>query len=162
MTQPYPNPYSHPLPTFKFNPKFGTITIHFNCDPLAHAAKGLPFSLPSAHPPASYNLASLPQRKPPGFLDNLNGFITGAGALIGARQAPEPDEVFGGNIDLREDELVDNERDDALEADDDPAPARDVVVLCAYPQEKLGPRAQARRRWEVVPLRTTRAITGAM
>jgi hypothetical protein len=70
--------------------------------------------------------------------------------------------VFGGSIDLREDELVDGERDEAAEADDDPAPARDVIVVYARPEEKLGAKAQMRRRWEVIPLRTTRAMTGAM
>jgi DDB1- and CUL4-associated factor 11 len=105
----------------------------------------------------------MPQRKPPGLLDNVNSFFAGAGALVAGRPPPPaPSEVFGGAIDLHEDELVDNERDDALEVDDDPAPGRDVLVVHAHPAERLGPRALARRRWEVIPLRATRAITGAM
>jgi len=65
-----------------------------------------------------------------------------------------------GDYDLRESEIVEEERAEAEEVDDDPDPARRVKVYGFRPRDLAegggNPRARERRRWEIVPIRKER------
>lgn len=96
-------------------------------------------------------------------MDNLSGFFSNAAALATGKPAESrPEDVFDGQIDLRGDELDEGERGDAGEVDDDPNVLRQVRVICVRESAKGNAKAMLRRRWEVLPLRAQRAMTGAM
>jgi WD repeat-containing protein 23 len=71
-----------------------------------------------------------------------------------------PDEVFSsGDIDLKEDEILEEDRTDEGEVDDSPDFHRFVNVISVpkgREDEPIGARASKRRQWEIVPLRATR------
>jgi len=68
--------------------------------------------------------------------------------------------IESGEYDLRENEIVEEERAEAEEVDDDPDPARQVRVYGFRPRDLAegagNPRARERRRWEIVPIRKER------
>lgn len=79
---------------------------------------------------------------------------SGGGSAVVARQ-----HIESGEYDLRENEIVEEERAEAEEVDDDPDPARRVKVYGFRPRDLVGagnPRARERRRWEIVPIRKER------
>lgn len=75
--------------------------------------------------------------------------------------AARPEEVFDGEIDLSEHEVVEEERGLEGEVDDSPELGRKVVVVGIAPNEREGAvsLANARRRWTVHPLRRLNART---
>jgi len=85
----------------------------------------------------------------------------------GAPSPPRPDEVFNGDIDLTEDEVLEEERGEEAEVDDSPDPARRLTIVSVPTAEKdmmdllLTEKARNRRRWAVTPLRTLNAKTPA-
>jgi len=121
----------------------------------------------------SYILSSIPMRKPPTFIDNASAFIsTSIAAPLSSFFTGEsptratPDEVFsGGDIDLKEDEVLEEDRGEEGEVDDSPEPVRRVRVLSITDKVKeervLGEKAKTRRRWEVISLRKTKQRTGS-
>jgi hypothetical protein len=168
VAQPYPSARSHPLPTFRFAPKTGTpalrrysppgltpragrITVSFVGDPAVHSADPYAPALTAARAGSTHVLATLPRPRPPSLFERTGAFFS---AIAAPRSVPD--------LDLAEAEVLESELDDAAEADDDPDPRRDVRVICVGDAEPVGARAAARRRWEVVPLRERRAMTGAM
>ena len=68
--------------------------------------------------------------------------------------------IESGEYDLRENEIVEEERAEAEEVDDNPDPARQVKVYGFRPRDLAegagNPRARERRRWEIVPIRKER------
>ena len=70
---------------------------------------------------------------------------------------PNPEEVFSGNIDLNENEVVDDERGEEGEVDDSHELGRKVRMLAIDRKEEsdkaLGEKAKIRRQWQVVGLR---------
>lgn len=72
-----------------------------------------------------------------------------------------PDQVFGdGEIDLRDDEILDLDRSEEGEVDDSPDPLRLVRVVTISPTDydkTVAPYKALRRKWELLPLRATRA-----
>ncbi|KAJ3507916.1 hypothetical protein NLJ89_g6035 [Agrocybe chaxingu] len=166
---PFPNSYAHPLPKFSYSAKTGEISVHFACDP---AYPGPEMAPSIAWQGKTYLLTSIPKRKPRTIIDDASAFIasniltpisflTGTAAPAQAR----PDEVFGADIDLNEDELVEEERSEEAEIDDDTELARKVRIVTVPTAEKdmldllLSEKARNRRRWVISPLRTTNAKT---
>lgn len=165
MTIPYPNTFSHPIAHFSFDPKIGQVSVLFNCDPVHHASDvATPaFSARQTHTSDRFILTSVPQRRPAGLMDNLSSFFSSATALATGRQVEAtPEDVFDGQIDLREDEIVEGDRGEAGEVDDDPVGLRQVRVVRVREGARENANAMLRRRWEVLPLRAHRAMTGAM
>lgn len=164
MLLPYPSPRSHPLPTFSFTPKSGQITVTFSVDPRFYSTDPQNPAFSSVHslPGDEYILAAQPRRRPPGLVDRAGSLFSSAKtSLAGARAKSNPEEVFDGQIDLREGEVVDGDKDEAFEVDDDPDPMREVKVVCAN-KSPVGKQTAYRRRWEIVPLRESKARTGAI
>jgi hypothetical protein len=103
-------------------------------------------------------------RKPPTLVDNAAALISSAinNPLSifgqGAPKAP-PEEVFSGDIDLAEDDVLEEERGEEAEVDDSPEPMRCIRMLTLVDKVRrdklLGEKARARRRWEIISLRTT-------
>ena len=73
---------------------------------------------------------------------------------------PTPDQVFdNGDIDLRDDEILDLDRSEEGEVDDSPDPFRAVGVVIVSPTDydkNVAPYKALRRRWELMPLRAAR------
>jgi hypothetical protein len=162
MLRPYPSLRSHPLPTFTYVPKTGQILVSLACDPAHHAhdAQTALGQLPNDG--WTHVLTAIPQQRAPGLVENLSTWFTSAAALAGGRSAPAaPAEVFDGHIELADGDVLDHERSDAGEVDDDPEPLREARVVLAGPDPPEGPAA-LRRRWDIVPLRPHKAMTGAI
>lgn len=106
----------------------------------------------------------MPQRKPKSIFDNASQLINSAvisplSFLTGRSIAPpKPDEVFGGDFDLGEDEVLDEERGEEAEVDDSPEPGRVARVLGVIDKlnrdKFLTYQARNRRRWQIFGLKT--------
>lgn len=167
MSTPYPNSYSHPLPIFSYKPKSGEISVQFSCDPT--------YPRPNSSPSNSwksktYLLSSVPQRRPRTIIENASEFfasniLTPISLLTGGPPAspPRPDRVFDGEIDLRDDEVVEEERGEEGEVDNSPNPVREVRMVASPAAEKdmmdllLSEQARQRRKWVILPLRVSNA-----
>lgn len=169
VSLPFPNAYAHPLPRFSYNQKSGEITVAFSCDP-SYPPPGTPPS--NSWKGKTYLLTAIPMRKPRTILDNASEFIassilTPISFLTGTPAPPpaRPDEVFNGDIDLNEDEVLEEEKGEEAEVDNSPEQGRKVRVIAVPTDEKdmldllLTEKARNRRRWVVTPLRTTYART---
>ncbi|KIM71530.1 hypothetical protein PILCRDRAFT_752748 [Piloderma croceum F 1598] len=121
----------------------------------------------------AYVLSSIPMRKPRTFVDDASDFlVTGvsnafsflSGAEVSTAPKATPDEVFNGDIDLKEEEVLEQDRGEEGEVDDSPEAIRRMRVL-ALTQVDLntsGHKARARWQFEITPLRkavATRAST---
>ena len=73
---------------------------------------------------------------------------------------PTPDQVFeGGDIDLRDDEILDLDRSEEGEVDDSPDLLRlvGIVTVSSTDYDKsVAPYKALRRKWELLPLRAAR------
>jgi hypothetical protein len=183
MSYPYPNAYSHPLPCFAYSPQTEEISVAFECDPS--------YPPPSTEPSEAwknkrYLLTSIPLRKPRTIIDDASEFISTAmkspfaglsnmfsvTANNGENNEKEnitpaagPDAVFDGEIDLKEDEIVEEERGEEGEVDDSPDPSRKVAVVgiaTTEEEETLSRKAKARMTWKVIPLRRLNARTSCV
>lgn len=186
MSYPYPNAYSHPLPKFQYDARTGEITIRFNHDPR------YPPSSPPPSPATSstvqgntagssastvagswrnktYFLVSQPLRKPRTIIDDASEILTTAisgpvNFFVSAfgKNAARPDEVFDGSIDLKEEEVVEEDRGEENEVDDSPDLERRVRVIGIVKgnEDGLSDKALRRRQWFVDSLRRTNARTG--
>ena len=162
MSYPFPNSYAHPLPTFSYSPNTGEISVHFACDP-TYPPSGTGTS--DAWKSKSYILTSIPLRKPRTIIDDASEFISSAistplssfFSVTAPVPQPNPEEVFSGNIDLNENEVVDDERGEEGEVDDSHELGRKVRMLAIDRKEEsdkaLGEKAKIRRQWQVVGLR---------
>ena len=167
---PFPNKYSHPLPIFVYSSETGEISAQFACDP--------------AYPPLgassqvwqnkTYLLTSIPKRKPRTIIDDASEFLTSTilspfSFLTGTSPPTQarPDEVFNGDIDLREDEVLEEDKGEEAEVDNSADLGREVRIVVVSTEEKkmmdllLLEKAKKRRKWVVTPLRTVNAKTGS-
>ncbi|KAF8203785.1 hypothetical protein BJ912DRAFT_941059 [Pholiota molesta] len=171
VSLPFPNAYAHPLPKFSYSEKTGEISVNFMSDP-SYPPPGAPTS--NAWQGKTFLLTSIPLRKPKTIIDNAAEFITSnifapISQLTGASSPPpaKPDEVFNGDIDLAEDEILEEERGEEAEVDDSPELGRKVRIVAVPTAEKemldllLSEKTRARRRWVVTPLRTKQAKTAS-
>lgn len=163
MTFPYPNAYSHPLPRFAYDSSTGNIHVKFSCDPS--------YPLPSPSPSTvwqerQYLISSVPKRKPPSVLDNAAQFFSSAISIVaptGNVEGPvRRDEE--GEFDLKEYEIVEEERSAENEADDSSDIHRDICVLSLPLMSEQGEthgggssKARERRRWEILPISKEKA-----
>lgn len=72
----------------------------------------------------------------------------------------QADEVSNSNIDLREDELMEEDRGENEEADDSQEPLRRIRLVTldnSQEQEEITEATKLRRSFEVIPLRRSRA-----
>ena len=167
VSLPYPNGYSHPLPKFTYSQKSGEIQVYFGCDPAYPPVAGS-----NAWADKSYLLTAVPLRKPRTLIDNAADFVStnifGPIALLTGAPASskaKPEEVFNGDIDLAEDEVVEEERGEEAEMDNSAEPSRKVTLIAVSSDQKdmldllLSEKARNRRRWQVLPLRVGNAKT---
>ncbi|KAF8913240.1 hypothetical protein CPB84DRAFT_1812115 [Gymnopilus junonius] len=176
VSHPFPNSYSHPLPKFSYDPNSGEISVQFTCDPAYPPPPARGKSPSVAWEGKTYLLTSIPLRKPRTILDDASRFIasnilTPFSLLTTGQPAPapaRPDEVFNGDIDLNEDELVEDERGEEAEVDDSPEMGRKVKVVAVPTAEKgmldllVSEKMRRRRQWDVFPLRLSNARTPAV
>jgi DDB1- and CUL4-associated factor 11 len=152
---PYPNAYSHPLPRFRYNSATGLLTAEFDYDP--------EFKSSTAWRAQTFYLTALPRQRPRTLLDGASDALVSAfrgplsllGGVAHDLTAAGTDDTFN----LREDEVQEQELGEDSEVDDDPARDRPVRVIGLTREEhhQLSHEAWARRRWEVIPLRSTAA-----
>ncbi|KAH7923912.1 hypothetical protein BV22DRAFT_1105824 [Leucogyrophana mollusca] len=165
ISQPFPNAYSHPLPQFSYSPETREITVSFASDPAyPPSSDGSPPS--NGWRRKSYILTSIPMRKPKSLMDNAAAFLSSAVTTplsffgtITAQPKATPEDVFSGDIDLTEDEILEQERGEEGEADDSSELSRKVRVLAIDPRDSppAGENARMRRQWTILPLRTRSA-----
>ena len=144
--------------------------MQFACDPSypSHGASS------QAWQNKTYLLTSIPKRKPRTIMDDASDFIASSflnpiSYITGTSAPPQakPDEVFNGDIDLTEDEVVEEERGEEAEVDNSADLGRKVKIVVVPTAEKammdlvLSEKAKRRRKWVVIPLRTSNAKTGS-
>lgn len=184
MTFPFPNAYSHPLPRFAYDSSTGNIHVRFSSDPSYPPPPPAPSpsltapSTPSTDQPSTskpnsqypstawrerqYLVSSIPKRKPPSALDHAAQFFSNAVSVIVPSTPVAPTEEEHGEYDLRDYEIVEEERPAESEVDDSPDIHRDICVLSlplfsqnGTEMETLGggsSKARERRRWEILPI----------
>jgi hypothetical protein len=141
--------------------------VKFSCDP----SYPTPYQAQSASwRDKTYLLASIPLRKPRTALDNAADFLSSAVSSplsffsASSPTKSTPDEIFNGDIDLREDEVLDQDRGEEGETDDSPKQDRQIRMLTldspTAQDQHISEKARKRRRWEVAPLRLSDARTG--
>jgi hypothetical protein len=168
ISLPFPNAYSHILPRFSFSGASGEITVSFSHDPDYPAPSAAPSQLWKSK---TYLLSSIPLRRPRTILDDASELISSAFAsplaLFSGRPAQTTlEEVYDADIDLHENEVIETERGEETELDDSSEIARQVKVIFTMNKElddkELSEKAKNRRRWEILPLRTTSRRTGGI
>ena len=106
-------------------------------------------------------------KRPKSFIDNASAFLSATVAapfslLAGsASTQPKstPEDVFGGDIDLAEDEMLEQDRGEEGEVDDSPEPHRNLCLLSIDPGSTPpeGTNARKRRQWQLFALRRSAA-----
>ncbi|KAI0639524.1 WD40 repeat-like protein [Trametes polyzona] len=166
VSYPFPNAYSHPLPRFVYHPQTKEITVTFASDPSFPTSRR--DSSSGAWKEKTYYLTSVPVRRPPTIIDNASALLTTAFsnsiALFGGKAGSNatPEQVFDGEIDLTENDLAEQDRNEAEEIDDSVEPLRPVKVVGLTAEEAAGAsdKAKLRRQWEFLPLRISKHRTG--
>jgi hypothetical protein len=157
LSDPFPNAYSHLLPVFSYNRAAQEISVTFASDP---SYPVLDSNSSNAWMSKSYIWSSIPMPRPRTIIDDASAFIVSAittpFSFIGGKASkPTPEEVFDGEIDLKDSEVLEQERGEEGEVDDSPERFRKVRVLALVSKdENLGKQANLRRKWEVLSIRT--------
>lgn len=134
-------------------------------------ATGVTAAAAGAWKDRAFLLTAIPLRKPRTIIDDASELITSAISAPlsffgrGIPSSPRPDEVFdSGDIDLREDEILEQERSEEGEVDDSLERYRNVRVIGVAKEDDrvVGEKAKARREWVVIPLRSTKSRTGTI
>ncbi|KAF8445715.1 WD40 repeat-like protein [Boletus edulis BED1] len=164
VSQPYPNAYSHPLPQFSYHQETQEISVSFSCDP-TYPPPGSAGS--DGWQRRKYILSSVPMRRPKSLIDNASALISATVAAplsffsgnVSTQPKSTPEEVFGGDIDLGEDEILEQDRGEEGEVDDSLELHRNLRLLSIDPRGALpeGTSARKRRQWQVLALRTRSA-----
>ena len=106
-------------------------------------------------------------KRPKSFIDNASAFLSATVAApfsllagsVSTQPKSTPEEVFSGDIDLTEDEMLEQDRGEEGEVDDSLEPQRNLRLLSidarAAPPE--GTNARKRRQWQVLSLRRSAA-----
>ena len=97
-----------------------------------------------------------------------SSFLTPLSYLTGnsSPQQARPDEVFNGDIDLAEDEVLEEDKGEEAEVDNSPDLGRKLRIVAVSTAEKsmmdllLSEKARKRRKWVITPLRIANAKTG--
>ncbi|KAG8948617.1 hypothetical protein FRC03_000672 [Tulasnella sp. 419] len=167
ITLPFPNGFSHPLPRFSYDQRTGIIRTTFACDPSYPSPS---WSSTNQWREKDFVLTSVPLRAPKSFLATTADFFTNAATLMTFNPFGSPAitetraHVDEGSFDLREDEVLEEERAPEDEDDDSPSHRREVRLL-SLPvgwmdsKHKETEAAAQRRRWQVIPLLHTRMVT---
>lgn len=165
VSTPFPNSYSHPLPQFCYIAATKQIVVTYTSDPSYPPVASKRNSTSWRN--LSYVLSSIPLRKPRTFVDDASAFLsTGVSQafsfLSGGPLSPKatPDEVFSGDIDLNDDQVLEHERGEEGEVDDSPDASRQIRVLPLSSEAlaTLGPQTTARQQFEVTPLRAKKYV----
>lgn len=113
-------------------------------------------------------MSSVPMRRPKSFIDNASAFLSATVAVpfsllsgsVSAQPKSTPEEVFSGDIDLAEDEILEQDRGEEGEVDDSPEPHRNLRLLSidarGTPAEGTSARKR-RQQWQVFALRRSAA-----
>jgi len=170
VSQPFPNKYAHPLPRFVYSSETEEISVQFACDP-SYPLHG---TSSQAWQNKTYLLTSIPKRKPRTIIDDASDFLASnifnpISYLTGTSAPPQarPDEVFNGDIDLMDDEVLEEEKGEEAEVDNSTDPGRKVRIIEVLTADKnmtdliLSEKAKKRRKWVIIPLRTSNAKTGS-
>lgn len=172
MTHPFPNYYSHALPRFQYSPGTGQISAFFSSDPIysQHAVTASGGSTSSNWLSKKFVLTTLPMRRERSLVDNATEFIANTTSLLTnpvsnffAPQSPSrpaaitAEDVSQGDFDLREDEVLEQERAPHEELDDSSEQIRHVRVIELPAGELdivngLSQLAQRRIQWTVIPI----------
>lgn len=114
-----------------------------------------------------YILSSVPMKRPKSFIDNASTFLSATVAVpfsllagsISTQPKSTPEEVFDGNIDLAEDEMLEQDRGEEGEVDDSSEPHRNLRLLSIDPGDTppKGTNARKRMQWRVSALRRSTA-----
>lgn len=167
MTFPFPNAYSHPWPRFTYDRTTGLIRIQYRCDPS--------YPSPSAYPSQAwkerdYILTSVPLRRPKSLLETTADFFATATSKVhlpfnpfgGPAAALTAAHVSTGEFDLREEEVMEEERGENEHDDDSPEKMRNVQVITlpiGWSEKEKDTRAMERRRWQIVEVLANRNVT---
>ncbi|KAG8900615.1 Elongation factor 2 [Tulasnella sp. 403] len=123
VTWPFPNAYSHPLPRFSYDRSTGIIRLAFACDPMYPTSTS---ASSGAWRERDYILSALPRRRPKTFLENTSSFFSTTASKLtlnpfgGPVASTSTTEVQKGDYDLKDDEVMEEER--AQEEGDDDSP----------------------------------------
>jgi len=158
------------LPKFRFDSQTREIAIEFDHNPayLLSSTDTDKDGSGSWRNEAHY-LVSQPLRKTRTIIDDASEIITTAisspisffSDTFSRKSISNPKEIFDGNIDLKEEEIVDEDRGQEDEVDDSPEIGRHVRMVSVIEDNEgeLSNRAQRRRQWVVTPLRRLNART---
>ena len=159
ISYPFPNEFSHPLPQFSYDRETQHISITFSYPPNFSNS-------PENWSENTYLLASKPRVRPKSVIEQATAFfstaVTSSKSLLSGvgHSKPTPDQVFdNGDIDLRDDEILDLDRTEEGEVDDSPDLLRLVRVVTVSPTDydkTVAPYKALRRKWELLPLRAAR------
>ncbi len=169
VSLPFPNSYSHPLPKFSYNKETAELHVEFSCDPTYPPRASVRSS--GSWKAKAYLLASIPVRRPRTILDDATQLISSTLAapfsFFSGTTSPNstPEDVSQNGVDLKEEEVLEEDRGEEAEVDDSPEMSRPVRMLTiansAMDDHHLVENARNRRRWQIVPLRTVSARTAA-
>ena len=169
VSYPYPNAYSHPLPNFRYDSQTREITIEFNHDAYFLSSTDSDKDGSGSWRNKTHYLVSQPLRKTRTIIDDASEIITTAisnptsffSDTFSRKSISKPKEILGGNIDLKEEEIVDEDRGQEDEVDDSPEIGRHVRMVSVIKDNEgeLSNRAERRRQWVVSPLRRLNART---
>jgi hypothetical protein len=156
---PYPNSFSHSLPSFTYSPETGHIHVLFEDDPTYPGTR----SRSDAWRHQEYLLTSVPLPRPPSLFESATKLVTSTASVL-ATPFGGAGPSSAGNYDLQDGEIIEEERNEDLESDDSAEIGRRVKVIAlpiGWHQQKSPPgsKARDRRRWEVVPLIPRKAKT---
>lgn len=167
MTLPFPNPYSHPIPQFAYDPSTGHLHVRFSCDPSYAPLSPTPSVKWREQ---QYLVTSIPLApKNATLLDTATDFLfSSASRLVSGVKSPfvpsfpsSPPEF--GEFNLLDEEVMEEERGEEGDVDNSPEDRRDMRVI-SLPHSAIrgihegGSRmARERRRWEIVPILRERA-----
>lgn len=164
---PFPNAYSHPLPRFSYDRQTQNITVTFAADP-AYPSDPRAMAT-SAWKEKVFLLTSIPARKPRTIADDASALLNTALATpmaffgsFGKPSSATPEDVFSsGDIDLREDEILEQDRSEEGEVDDSPDKLRRVRIVALTKEElhAASSKARFRQRWKVIPLLASKSRT---
>jgi len=170
VSLPFPNAYSHPLPKFSYDNKTRQIAVAFASVPTYLSTNTNGPDTSGMWRDKIHIISSVPRRKPRTFVDDaseyLSAGVSNAFSFLSGGSAPmqaRPDEVFDGDIDLNDDEVLEQEKGEEAEVDDSPDLIRrlHMISMSQADLDASGPKAQMRRQFEILPLRRSIAMRGS-
>ncbi|KZS93461.1 hypothetical protein SISNIDRAFT_454653 [Sistotremastrum niveocremeum HHB9708] len=168
VTYPFPNAKSHRLPHFHFNSEVQQIRVEFSSDPSypARSDSQTGQSAASGWESKIFVLTTIPERKLKTAIDEAAEFFQSTAAFFSPKtifsnpmftvvNPANADEVAESNIDLKEDEVLEQDRAEHEELDDSLEKLRRVSIVKLNGAESAPAPvtpAKLRRQWQVIPL----------